>query len=52
MLILANFFSFYENHNPLDENGTNYIPPKITINEDASSVKNLDTVHFSIVIVS
>lgn len=53
MLSLAMFsFSCYENNNPLDENGTNYLPPKITINEDASSVKNLATVHFdSIVIV-
>ena len=53
MLSLAMFsFSCYENNNPLDEHGTNYIPPKITINEDASSIKNLATVHFdSIVIV-
>jgi hypothetical protein len=52
MLSLAMFsFSCYENNNPLDENGTNYIPPKITINEDASSVKNLDTVHFDSVVI-
>lgn len=39
-------FSCFKNDNPLDENGINYTPPKITINEEASSLKNQDTVHF------
>jgi uncharacterized protein (TIGR02145 family)/uncharacterized repeat protein (TIGR02543 family) len=44
-------FSCYDRSNPFDEGGSNYIPPKITINEEASSVKNQDTVHFDSVTI-
>lgn len=42
----------FVNNNPLDENGTNYTPPKITINEDSSSFKNQDTIHFDSVVIA
>lgn len=33
-------------NNPFDEGGPNFIPPQITINEEASGFKNQDTIHF------
>ena len=42
----------FENNNPLDENGTNYTPPKITINEDSSNFKDQDTIHFDSVVIA
>ena len=35
----------YERNNPIDEGGPNFIPPKITIDENTSSVKDQDTIH-------
>ena len=55
-LTLLNLMIFslgcFENNNPLDENGTNYTPPKITINEDSSNFKDQDTIHFDSVVIA
>ena len=42
----------FKNDNPLDENGTNYLPPKITLRNEASSFKNQDTIHIDSVYIA
>ena len=41
----------YQRNNPIDEGGSKFVPPQISINEDASSVKDLDTIHFDSITV-
>jgi hypothetical protein len=36
----------FERNNPLDEGGTNYQPPEVTIERVDSSIINGDTIHF------
>ena len=45
-------FSCFENDNPLDENGINYTPPEIIINENSSSIRNRDTTHVDSIFVA
>jgi uncharacterized protein (TIGR02145 family)/uncharacterized repeat protein (TIGR02543 family) len=47
-IVSAMLFSLcaIERNNPLDEDGTNYQPPKVTIESVESSITNGDTIHF------
>jgi uncharacterized protein (TIGR02145 family)/uncharacterized repeat protein (TIGR02543 family) len=42
----------FDRDNPFDEGGFKYVPPEIILNEEASSVKNQDTIHFDSVTIT
>ncbi|MBN1186970.1 MAG: InlB B-repeat-containing protein [Bacteroidales bacterium] len=42
----------FDRDNPFDEGGFKYVPPEIILNEEASSIKNQDTIHFDSVTIT
>lgn len=41
----------FNRNNPMDEGGPNFIPPEISFNEELTSVKDQDTIHFDSVTI-
>jgi uncharacterized repeat protein (TIGR02543 family) len=54
LLLTAVVFSFscYTSTNPLDEDGTSYVFPKIIYDDENCSLKELDTIHSDSIIIS